>query len=84
VYDQAVSELLCIYCLRSESNKTPWCPDNPGKGCTYGLGCEYPITEADKPKQPAPKIDKNVCTKCRLHTRNPVSATNGCAHEYPA
>ena len=74
---------LCIYCLRHDSDKRPWCPDNPGNGCTYGLGHEYP--EAEKPKQQTPKkVDKQLCTKCGLHVRNPASATNGCAHEYPA
>ncbi len=73
---------LCIYCMKHEGDQTPWVKDNPGNGCTYGLGHEYP--EPVKPKQQAKKVDKQLCTKCGLHQRNPASATNGCAHEYPA
>jgi hypothetical protein len=73
---------LCIHCMKNEGDLTPWCKDNPGLGCTYGLGHEY--LEPIKPKQQAKKADKQLCTKCGLHLRNPASATNGCAHEYPA
>ena len=83
MYDQIVTEQLCIYCFKGESNKTPYCPENPGALCQYGLGHEYPITKDDKPKQPVKRADKNVCAKCGLHARNPASATNGCPHEYP-
>jgi hypothetical protein len=74
---------LCLYCLKSEGDQSPWCPNNPGAGCQYGLGHEYPPSEDTKPKQPVRKVDKQLCTKCGLHIRNPASATNGCAHEYP-
>jgi len=86
----------CIFCLRTEGDRTPWCPDNPGDGCTYGHGHEFPCAvcggllckvhvpgQEDKPKQPR-KIDKNRCLKCDLNIKNPLSPTNGCAHEYPA
>jgi hypothetical protein len=79
-----MSESLCIHCLKHEGNKTPWCPDNPGHGCTYGLGHEYAsskTSETAKPKQIA-KRDKQLCTKCGLHAKNPASASSGCAHEY--
>lgn len=73
---------LCIFCMRPDGCP-PYCTDNPGKGCTYGLGHEFPDGEETKPKQQPKKIDKNVCTKCGLHARNPASVTNGCAHDYP-
>jgi hypothetical protein len=79
-----MSEQVCIFCFKSPSNPTPWCPTNPGNGCTYGLGHEYPLNESEKPKQPPKKPDKQLCLKCGLHAKNPASATNGCSHEYPA
>lgn len=74
---------LCIFCLKDQANPIPWCPDNPGNGCTYGLGHEFPLGEEAKPKQSGKKPDKQLCTKCGLHAKNPASATNGCVHEYP-
>jgi hypothetical protein len=74
---------ICIFCLKSPSDPTPWCRDNPGAGCTYGLGHEYPVAEIEKPKFEK-KPDKKLCVKCGLHLKNPASATNGCSHEYPA
>ncbi len=73
---------LCTFCGRDESNRTPWCVSNPGAGCTYGLGHEFPPREAATKKQ-TPKVDKWLCVKCGLHVRNPASGTNGCVHEYP-
>jgi len=78
-----VNERICIFCMKHESDTTPWCPDNPGEGCTYGCGHEYPPGEAEKPKQPPKKPDKNRCVKCDLHRKNPAAATNGCTHEFP-
>jgi ribosomal protein L40E len=78
-----MTDQFCIHCLRHASDTRPWCPDNPGSGCTYGLGHEYPLTEEAKPKQPPRKQDKQLCMKCGLHVRNPTSAQNGCTHEYP-
>ncbi len=80
-----MSDECCIFCFKAPSNTTPFCPVNPGHGCTYGMHHEFPEgaeAKAEKPK-PTKKIDKQVCTKCGLHARNPVSATNGCPHEYP-
>jgi hypothetical protein len=86
----------CIFCLRAEG-AVPWCASNPGDGCTYGCAHEFPCAlcghllckahdpdRLDKPKQPPRKIDQNRCIKCDLHIKNPLAATNGCAHEYPA
>lgn len=28
---------LCTFCLQLDTSSTPWCPSNPGAGCTYGL-----------------------------------------------
>jgi hypothetical protein len=72
----------CIFCLRHRSDPTPHCPNNPGQGCTYGLGHEYGPSLDDKPKQVA-RVDKKLCTKCGLHQKNPASASSDCAHEYP-
>lgn len=71
---------LCTFCLQLDTQTTPWCPSNPGAGCTYGLGHEYP-TEPVVAKAPA-KRDTKRCIKCDQHPKNPASATNGCEHEY--
>jgi hypothetical protein len=71
----------CIFCLEPKSSPRPWVPSNPGLGCTYGLGHEYPAEET-KPAQ-VHKPDKKLCLKCGLHPRNPKAAANGCEHEYP-
>lgn len=77
--------MICPFCFQGPSNPKPWCPDNPGHGCTYGLHHEFP--EADKVAEEKPKAikkaDKQVCIKCNVHAKNPASATNGCQHEYP-
>lgn len=70
---------ICIFCLRQPGDQ-PWCPDNPGHGCTYGCGHEYPTIE--KPATPPKRVDVNRCTKCDLHRKNPLSQSNGCAHDY--
>lgn len=72
---------ICIHCLKHRGDLSPWCKDNPGQGCTYGLGHEYPAPE--KPKPQSKKVDKNICTKCGLHRKNPSSTASDCAHEYP-
>jgi hypothetical protein len=72
--------MICLFCLKHEGDATPWCKDNPGRGCTYGLDHEFP--EPLEPKKQEPKKDKKLCIKCGLHPKNPASATNGCAHEY--
>ena len=77
--------MICIFCLQSPNNHKPWCKENPGRGCTYGFACEYEGEET-KPKSPPPqpKINKQMCVKCGLHQKNPLSSTNGCTHQYPA
>jgi hypothetical protein len=90
---------LCIFCLRVEGDPRTWCPPNdlglPNLGCTYGGAHEFPcgvcghlmckvhVPGVEKPKQQK-KIDKQVCTKCSLHARNPASASSECKHEYPS
>ncbi len=75
----------CIFCLKSPSNATPFCPDNPGEGCTYGMRHDYGAGEVEKAKlQPKKAPDKQLCVKCGLHAKNPASTGNGCTHEYPA
>jgi hypothetical protein len=76
---------ICTFCLKSPNDPTPWCKDNPGHGCTYGLHHEFP-EEAEKAKPVQPKKDpkKALCTKCGLHPKNPVFNTNGCEHEFSA
>lgn len=71
---------LCLFCLKSPGDSTPWCKEAPGKGCTYGL--DHEREQPPVQKQQEKKADKNRCTKCGLHPKNPVSVTNGCAHEY--
>jgi hypothetical protein len=72
---------LCIFCLQLDTQSTPWCPSNPGKGCTYGLGHEY-VGDDVVASPPSPKVDKKLCTKCGRHPKNPAASTNGCEHEY--
>ncbi|HYX22393.1 MAG TPA: hypothetical protein VFA98_16235 [Thermoanaerobaculia bacterium] len=76
------SDDVCIHCLKHRSDPSPWVKDNPGAGCTYGFAHEFPAT--DKPRPQAKKIDKNLCTQCGLHAKNPASASSDCAHEYPS
>ncbi len=89
---------LCALCLKTESDKTPWCKDNPGEGCTYGMHHEYKCILCDQwavrgkafcenhasGEKPVQqkKPDKKLCKKCGLHPKNPVSVTNGCEHDY--
>lgn len=80
--------IICTFCLKDPNDSTPWCKDNPGEGCSYGLRHEFEGSEFDpkikKPtKQSVKKADKQVCVKCNVHARNPMSQSNGCAHEYP-
>lgn len=79
-----MSTRLCIFCLRVEGDPTPWVAANPGEGCQYGLHHEYEPGAEAKPKQPPRKVDKNICTKCNLHAKNPASTASDCAHEYPS
>jgi hypothetical protein len=78
---------ICIFCFQGPDNPKPFCPDNPGEGCTYGSHHEYPGSIFSKMKPPpkviAKKVDKQICVKCLLHRKHPTSATNGCEHEYP-
>jgi len=75
---------LCIFCLKYSDDLTPWCAGNPGHGCQYGYYHDYyygdtvvaPIHKQVK------KVDKQVCTKCLVHIKNPISNSNGCTHEY--
>ena len=62
----------CIFCHKSM-------PSRSAEDCTYGLGHEW--EDVIKPKQVA-KPDLARCSKCGVHPKNPLSATNGCAHEY--
>ena len=77
---------VCIFCYKHESRTDPYCPTNPGFGCTYGMHHDYGQGDAVKVKQQAQgkKPDKQLCTKCGLHAKNPAGATNGCEHTYPA
>lgn len=75
--------MICIFCLCTDTNLIPWVPDNPGKGCQYGLMHEFPekvVSVAAKPTEK--KLPKNLCLKCGLHPKNPLSATNECEHQY--
>lgn len=79
----------CVFCHRAEGDAVPWCTENPGNGCQYGLHHDYgdgltPTVATVAPVKQAKKVDKNVCTKCGLHAKNPASAASDCAHEYPA
>lgn len=74
--------MLCTFCNKVPENTTPWCVDNPGKGCTYGLGHEYPEELVVTKKVLVKKPDRQLCIKCELHPRNPASDVNGCEHEY--
>lgn len=73
--------MICIFCLRAPGSP-PWCTANPGRGCTYGFACEYPLEETAQKPAPTHVRDAKLCVKCGLHPKNPMSATNGCVHEY--
>ncbi len=78
---------LCIFCLQCKEAVKPFCKDNPGEGCTYGLRHDFGDGEffhKPAPKVAVKKVDKQVCLKCSLHSKHPTSATNGCEHEYPS
>lgn len=79
---------ICTFCFQGSNNPKPWCSENPGEGCTYGMHHEFPGSEFAPAKQKerkpqVKKVDKQVCTKCQVHAKNPTSQTNGCEHEYP-
>jgi hypothetical protein len=73
---------ICIFCVRHQSCTVPWCPDNPGRGCTYGYGHEYPLPQQKTKQTVAKKLDAKLCTPCGLHPKNPKSDMNGCTHVY--
>lgn len=62
----------CIFCYAHMSDDKAT--------CTYGLRHEF-FVKVEKPK-PKVVVDKRLCIKCRIHIKNPKSATNGCEHEY--
>jgi len=75
---------LCIFCFKSPNDLSPWCVGNPGWNCQYGMHHEFIVDEV-RPLNNArqgKKIDKQVCTKCNMHIKNPISNSNGCTHEY--
>ena len=75
---------LCVFCFQPSNNPADYCKDNPGEGCTYGHHHEFrngPYAKP-KPKQQVKKVDKQLCLKCKLHSKNPASATSECVHEY--
>lgn len=64
---------LCIFCF----GKPPI-----GLKCTYDLHCEMNTPPVKQVVQRKP-FDTSVCITCKLHYKNPASATNGCEHSYP-
>lgn len=76
---------VCVFCLQYKGTAKPYCKDNPGEGCTYGFYHEFDGEEF-RPKvvkKAVKAIDKQVCTFCGIHVKNPQSASNGCSHQYP-
>jgi hypothetical protein len=73
---------VCIFCLRPEGDARAWCPDNPGRGCTYGLAHEHPAGPRPKPKTAT--VANARCLKCGLHPKNPAYRVIVCAHEHAA
>lgn len=74
-------ESVCIFCMRTAPVTVPYCNDNPGKGCTYGMQHEFLV-----PLKPAidnvQKRDAKLCLKCNLHPKNPTFNEKGCDHEF--
>jgi hypothetical protein len=69
---------VCVFCHKHRSR----C--QPGKTCLYVDWHEFPAgQEIKKAEQPKPKVDKQICLVCKVHRKNPASATNGCQHQYP-
>ena len=61
---------ICIFCHTHRNDVKP--------KCSYDAAHEFPEF---KVKQVA-KVDKSLCLICRLHKRNPSSATSECKHQY--
>jgi hypothetical protein len=74
--------MICVFCFQG-ANPKPFCPDNPGEGCSYGLRHDYDSVEPKEKLKPVAKVDKQRCLLCDLHRRNPASATSECKHTYP-
>lgn len=73
---------VCIFCLRCRGNLDLTSITTSKTGCTYGLGHEFP-EPVHVPMKTVKKIDKQLCTRCGLHRKNPASARSECEHEYP-
>ncbi len=65
---------ICIYCRCFRS-------DAATAECTYGGPHEFPKPPAAKVVQEKTR-ERKLCTKCKLHPKNPASQTNGCEHVY--
>lgn len=63
----------CIFCLTARGNIT-------SKTCTYGFHHEFP-TPAKVVQEK--KIDKNICTTCKMHKKNPLYFASECSHTHP-
>lgn len=68
----------CIFCFKHY--------EDVRKGCSYGLGHEYPNgydpIKVILKNVKLIKVDNQLCVDCGLHWKNPISMKNGCEHGY--
>jgi len=66
---------VCIFCREQRT-------DVDGKPCASFQGSHEFRGAPPAPVQ-TKRLDLGICTKCKMHKKNPASATNGCEHTYP-
>lgn len=66
---------MCIFCREHRR-------DVEGKPCASYLASHEFRSAPPAPTQ-SKRLDLNLCTKCKLHKKNPASATSDCKHTYP-
>jgi len=67
---------VCVFCRRHRA-------DVANEPCASYLA-KHEFREAPAaPVAQTKRVDTKICTKCKLHQKNPASATNGCEHVYP-
>ena len=66
---------VCLFCREQRA-------DVEGKPCASFQGSHEFRGAPPAPVQ-SKRLDLNLCTKCKLHKKNPASATSDCEHLYP-
>jgi hypothetical protein len=67
---------VCVFCRCHRQ-------DVAGQPCaSFQAAHEFRAAPPAPPVQ-TKRLDLNLCTKCKLHKKNPASATSDCQHTYP-